>query len=969
MRTLTKKDISSQELQAMQRALDKHSIVSVTDVQGKITYVNDLFVEISGYSEAELIGQTHRIIRSNAHADAFYRDMWCTIASGNVWQGVIQNRRKSGDPYWVKSTISPIFDQNGKPEKYLAIRTDITKEKQAESAQQLATSLNLASEEACIYYADDLKFLFLNETVKSKFGISDDDVHMYSPLDFVIDKSEVQIREILRPLVDGETDLLVYERLQRRSDGSSKWVEIRVQLVCPAGERPRFVAIQRDVSEQKEIEKELWQAKSSLDNMKSECYVISPETYEFLYLNKAALSETGWMSGDWKGKTIGDANAVFGAPNSIFEPENFTDIAKPLSSGQERSTTIEFVGKAGKFYEALLQYLQPTHGNPHYLLVIIDITERRQLEKEARNFKTTLDYIDNAVFMFWPDTLEFFYVNQAAIDQHGWSAEEFERLTPVMITPEFGEQTFGYLAKSLINGKDKSISFETLHQRKDGSVFPVDILLQYIEPMNDLPRFIAVTRDITERKNTEREILRLKMSLDMSQDEEYFFRPDTLKYLYVNNIALKRHGWDVSEFRDKTLHDADPDFDETLFREQVKPLISGKKEAIFFEQSFPGIEHAEVTIQYISIDNSESHFVATVRDVTERKNAEKKLLQIYKAMDSTNDGIFVFEVETLRFIYLNRASMINFGWSIQKYRKKYLGDAIANFNEQEFRKLTKPLVFGEVKSVIFEVKDLKGSPFEISVQISESEDGVFLFTAVARDISIRKEVDKKKAEFTATVSHELRTPLTSISGSLQLVLSGAVGELPEKVKRLINIADKNAKKLTLLIDDILDLSKLESENMDFTMGKVDICDIIHDALTINEPYAKQYGVSFVPEGLNQTVFVLGNSDRLMQVMHNLLSNAVKFSGKSTKVWISLEMEEGSCLVSIKDEGVGIPEAAQAAIFDRFSQADASDTRKQGGTGLGLSIAKLIVEKHAGTLRFSSKPGEGSTFFFDIGLYR
>lgn len=230
------------------------------------------------------------------------------------------------------------------------------------------------------------------------------------------------------------------------------------------------------------------------------------------------------------------------------------------------------------------------------------------------------------------------------------------------------------------------------------------------------------------------------------------------------------------------------------------------------------------------------------------------------------------------------------------------------------------------------------------------------------DITPQKEAEISKSLFVANISHELRTPLTSIKGSLGLIESGVAGDIPEKVKAMVDVAYRNSNRLITLINDILDLKKIEAGKMDFRMAVIDLAALVVEAIEANEAYGAEYGVSFKALVHHKPALVEGDKDRLMQVMSNLLSNAAKFSPKGGQVDVSLSRDGENIVVSVHDDGSGIPEEAQVAIFEDFTQAHSAKHRSKGGTGLGLSIAKQIVERHGGTISLSSEEGKGTTFF-------
>ncbi len=224
---------------------------------------------------------------------------------------------------------------------------------------------------------------------------------------------------------------------------------------------------------------------------------------------------------------------------------------------------------------------------------------------------------------------------------------------------------------------------------------------------------------------------------------------------------------------------------------------------------------------------------------------------------------------------------------------------------------------------------------------------------------------KAKEEFVSCVSHELRTPLTSIKGALGLMCSGKVGEVPDKVQRLLDVAHRNSDRLLLLVNDLLEMDRLEAGKVRFQMRPLDLTTLIGEAIESNQAYASAQGQTLLFTGGSGQFIVRGDRDRIMQVMANLLSNAVKFSPPGGRVEISLTRYDESIRIAVKDYGGGIPKTARATIFEKFTQADSSDSRKTSGTGLGLFITKMIVEKHKGTIDFTSEVDEGTIFYVDL----
>ena len=236
-------------------------------------------------------------------------------------------------------------------------------------------------------------------------------------------------------------------------------------------------------------------------------------------------------------------------------------------------------------------------------------------------------------------------------------------------------------------------------------------------------------------------------------------------------------------------------------------------------------------------------------------------------------------------------------------------------------------------------------------------------TGTIADVSARKEIERMKNEFISVVSHELRTPLSSIVGSLGLLVRMA--DLREDMQTLIRVARDNSQRLVRLIDDILDVEKLDSDTLQIQLEPVELEGLLDTAIQANQGYADQYGVSLVPAQKQGPAWVDANFDKLMQVMANLLSNAAKFSPRGARVEVRLARIRDAFRVSVIDPGPGIPEEFKPRVFDRFAQADSSTSRHRGGTGLGLAICKMIIDKLGGKIDFVSTPGRGTTFFFDL----
>ena len=228
----------------------------------------------------------------------------------------------------------------------------------------------------------------------------------------------------------------------------------------------------------------------------------------------------------------------------------------------------------------------------------------------------------------------------------------------------------------------------------------------------------------------------------------------------------------------------------------------------------------------------------------------------------------------------------------------------------------------------------------------------------------RKRMAQSQDEFVSTVSHELRTPLTSISASLGLLVGNAVGDLPPTAARLVTIAHTNSQRLVRLVNDILDIEKVESGQVTFNLEPVEVRSLVEQAIEANREFAEGYGVKLRFDE-SSSHKVRADSDRLMQVVTNLLSNAIKFSPPDADVVVAVENAGENVRITVRDHGPGISNDFRSRIFEKFAQADASTQRQKGGTGLGLSIVKQIVLRLGGEVGFSDAPGGGTIFYVDL----
>lgn len=357
-----------------------------------------------------------------------------------------------------------------------------------------------------------------------------------------------------------------------------------------------------------------------------------------------------------------------------------------------------------------------------------------------------------------------------------------------------------------------------------------------------------------------------------------------------------------------------------------------------------------------------------------KKKSSANEARLQALLDNISDAIITIDPKGI-ILTVNNAVEHMFGYRpselIGKNIKILMPEPYSSMHDSylyNFQKTQEPHVIGQTR----ELEGLRknGEVFEAELWVHQLRlNNQPQFMGIIRDISERKHLDRIKTEFISTVSHELRTPLTSIRGSLGMLKSKVLGEIPEKANRMVELAHNNTERLINLVNDILDVEKIQAGKMDLKFEDVNISSLIKQSIEANETYANSCKVTVKLSKDLPDYHVYADSQRLHQVMANLISNAAKFSPENGVVFINISKKAHLISVSITDQGAGIPEQFRNKIFHKFSQLDSSDTRQKGGTGLGLNITKAIIEHHGGHIDYTSKEGKGSTFFFELVEYQ
>ncbi|RVT47529.1 PAS domain S-box protein [Rheinheimera sediminis] len=349
--------------------------------------------------------------------------------------------------------------------------------------------------------------------------------------------------------------------------------------------------------------------------------------------------------------------------------------------------------------------------------------------------------------------------------------------------------------------------------------------------------------------------------------------------------------------------------------------------------------------------------------------------ELSSILDNAIESIVIVDQQGL-IERVNKETSLLFGFAMSSLLRQPISKLLACLPEHKNHQLLQPLTIDQLNLWVgntVEVTGLSEDGRQIPLEMGLSRVDIadkHLYTLMLHDLRERKKIDRMKSEFISTVSHELRTPLTSINGSLGLLAGGVVGELPPQAQQLVQIAKTNTDRLARLVNDILDIEKLEFGQLKLQPVEVEVWELLQEAKQQNQAYADKYSVrlNLAAPATQAQLYLFQDKFRLLQILSNLISNAIKFSPSHSVVELSYQRHNDDLVIKVKDQGTGIAESFHTKIFQKFAQADNSDSRSNQGSGLGLNISKTLVEMMHGSIDFESELGKGTCFTLTFPCY-
>ena len=600
------------------------------------------------------------------------------------------------------------------------------------------------------------------------------------------------------------------------------------------------------------------------------------------------------------------------------------------------------------------------------------LLEQAQLLDLAHDTIMTLDL--NWVITFW---------NQGAEKMYGWSKNEaLGKESYILLKTQFPHPLDEIQAAVFDQGYWEG---ELVHFNRDNH--PLIVASRWVlqkDPMGRPIKILEINNDITARKQAE---------LALQESEERRRLALDLTHIGFWDMQLPNGSiiWNDNHFTllGLTPYECEPSYE--LWRdhihpddlEWVEPLLMTSIEQHMDYAAEYRVVHSDGTVRWLMgraralYDDAAQPIrsIGVLLDVTDRKQAEQMLALQAVITRNMAEGICLIKAEDASIVYANPKFEQMFGYDPGELNGQPV--TILNYPSES---VTAEDVYQSIRAAVlqnheftYEVHNIKKdrTPFWCSATCSvfqHPEHGDVL-VAVQQDITERRKIDQMKQDFISIVSHELRTPLTSIRGSLGLIAGGVYDKKPEKMKEMIEIAARQSDRLVRLVNDILNLRRLESGQAKFNFQQCSAADLIQQSVDVMRSQAEQSQVTL--DILPTTVEVWADADAIVQTLTNLLSNAIKFSPCDSTITVTAtpypstsSLHSLTCF-SVQDQGRGIPSNQLETIFGQFQQVDASDSREKGGTGLGLAICRTIVKQHGGRIWVESQLEQGSTFYFTL----
>jgi PAS domain S-box-containing protein len=909
--------------------------------------------------------------------------------------------RDDGTTCWVMMLAEARRGPDGSVVAVRGTLQDIDKRKRAELAVQEEKDFNqivVDSLPGLFYFIDEHgRLLRTNQNFEDLSGYSSEEISRMSFLDFFKETDKRLVAERMQQ-VFSEGKAVVEASFVGKDQTETPYLFHGKRFTFQG--KPCLVGAGIDITKRKRTEEALWlktalleaQAETTIDGI-----LVVDGADRLVFANKQFGLNFGIP--DELLSTLDDHIVREFVADKVEEPGAFLEKIKYLSSHTHEKSRDELRFKNGKTFDRYSAPLVDSKGTYWgRIWYFRDITDRKRAEKLLLDseIKHRVLFEESADANLLMDEKGFVDCNLAALKMFGYSTKaEFLALHPSEFSPpnqpdgtSSREGSERNIATTFLKGKNR---FEWMHRRKDGEVFPAEVCITALT-LNGLPAQLGTVRDVSERTRAQME-LRLQ-SAALKAAANAIVITDARGTIQWTNPAFTT----LTGYLPKEAVGQNPRIlqsgihDESFYRNLWNTILAGNVWAgeITNRKKDGSLYPEEMTVAPVrSLTGEISNFVAVKQDLTNRKQAEKALTaseERFRALSETApDAIITIDMDG-RVCYWNRAAERTLGYSADEAMGRPIHEWLApqRFRTEvmrglrEFAATGQGPAAGKTLELAATRKDGIEIPIELTVNIMTVGQERYVL-GILRDITERKRAEtalvkakegaeaanRAKSEFLANMSHEIRTPMNGIIGMTDLALDT---ELNPEQSEYLHMVKGSADALLALLNDILDFSKIEAGKLELVHLSFNLRKSLGEVVKTLAIKPQQKGVELIFDVAPEVpANVVGDPSRLRQVLVNLVGNSIKFTERGeieVKVQPEAPSPRGPTLrFSIRDTGIGIPADKQQKIFDAFTQADSSTTRKYGGSGLGLTISAQLVGLMGGKLWVESEAGKGSTFYF------
>jgi hypothetical protein len=959
--------------------------------------VNRAAIEHYGYTREEFLAMTLKDIRPQEDIPKLLENIEThndTYQTSGNWR----HRKKNGEIIYVQiASHGTIF--NGRHARLVTVN-DVTELIESHSIisqkeKEFREIFNSGFDSIQIDDIDSEKIIDCNDITLQMYGYTKDEILNGNIADLsanIPPYDEDNAKRYIKKAIEGESQN--FEWLARKKNGETFWVNVRLKLVEIEGVK-RVMAIVRDITERKKNEQNLIESEQRflrVMHFSKDAIGILDENFYFIDCNDSAARLHGYKSrmellkNSPHPSTLSPQTQPCG--NSSYELANkMIEIA--LEQGFNKFEWLHKKVNGQKFWAEVSLTPIVFNGKRVIYGVWRDISDQKNKQNRIERLIKILDESINEVYIFRCDNLRFIEFNKTAVSNVGYSTEELLELTPFHLKPYLTAEKFNELIKPLNDGTSSKIFFETIHRRKNGTEYPVEVYIEKTK-VSDIDAYSAIVLDISQRKKYLTELKQREHELheifDSTLEAILIYEIESGKIVDCNRQTQTLYGYNKDELIGKPLGVLNANVEKYNAAEATKwaekALTVGPQTYTWLGKKKSGETFwVEISLKKSRIGGVDM-LMAVVRDITERfaqqREIERREKEFREIFNATAEAILIYDPLANQIVDCNNRAVEIYGYGSKKEflscKLDALGANVEPFTNDKVGYYSQKAAEEGPQRFDWLAKRKNGEHFWIEVSLRLTKiGGVKRELIVIRDIADRKkfendlvmakekaeESDRLKSAFLANLSHEIRTPMNAIMGFSDL-LKLPVDE--KKRNEYIETIQKSGYRLLDIISETIEIAKLDTgliKTNPETFNLDQLMQDIYNELKIKVAGNKELELIYLPHESTTETTLYTDRVKLQQILTNLITNGIKYTPRGA-VAFGYEIKDNRVIFRVKDTGIGIERKNRELVFKRFYRVDNPLTMKVSGIGLGLSIAKAYTELLGGTIELESELGRGTS---------